>query len=248
VWNKLFGKKSPVENSVDLSWLGTDMHSHLLPGIDDGSPDVITSIQLIEGLMALGYRKFIATPHVLWDLYQNTPDTITRALGELRAGLAERGLDVEISAAAEYYIDDHFQQELKNKIPLLTLNDNLVLVEFSMLAAPLELQEVLFEMQLQNYQPIIAHPERYIYLQQKKSFYDNLRDAGCLFQLNLLALTGYYGREVKGLAEYLLKKGYYSYAGTDLHGTKHLAQLSLLSQSSLYPVLQDSGLIRNQLL
>jgi protein-tyrosine phosphatase len=248
VWNKLFGKKTSETTAIDLSWLGTDMHSHLLPGIDDGSPDVATSIQLIEGLMALGYKKFIATPHVLWDLYQNTPDTITRALGELRAGLAERGLDVEISAAAEYYIDDHFQQELKNKVPLLPIKDNLVLVEFSMLTAPLELQEVLFEMQLQNYQPIIAHPERYMYLHHKKSFYDNLRDAGCLFQLNLLALTGYYGREVKGLAEYLLKKGFYSYAGTDLHGQKHLSQLPYLGQSSLYAELRDSGLIKNHLL
>jgi protein-tyrosine phosphatase len=248
VWNKLFWKKTPETTAVDLGWLGADMHSHLLPGIDDGSPDVATSIQLIEGLMALGYKKFIATPHVLWDLYPNTPDTITKALGDLRAGLTERGLDVEIGAAAEYYIDDHFQQELKNKAPLLPIKDNLVLVEFSMLTAPLELQEVLFEMQLQNYQPIIAHPERYIYLQQKKSFYDDLRDAGCLFQLNLLALTGYYGREVKGLAEYLLKKGFYSYAGTDLHGQKHLSQLPYLGQSSLYAELRDSGLIKNHLL
>jgi protein-tyrosine phosphatase len=248
VWNKLFGKKTSETTTVDLSWLGTDMHSHLLPGIDDGSPDVATSIQLIEGLMAFGYKKFIATPHVLWDLYQNSPDTITKALGDLRAGLTERGLKVEISAAAEYYIDDHFQQELKNKVPLLPIKDNLVLVEFSMLTAPLELQEVLFEMQLQNYQPIIAHPERYIYLQQKKSFYDDLRDAGCLFQLNLLALTGYYGREVKGLAEYLLKKGFYSYAGTDLHGHKHLNQLPYLEQSSLYAELRGSGLIENHLL
>jgi protein-tyrosine phosphatase len=248
VWNKLFRKRSPEASSIDLSWLGTDMHSHLLPGIDDGSPDVATSVELIQQLTALGYKKFIATPHVLWDLYPNTKETITGALGELKAGLAEMGLDVEISAAAEYYIDEHFVQELNNKVPLLTLKENLVLVEFSMLTAPLDLQEVLFEMQMQNYQPIIAHPERYIYLQNRKNFYDDLRDAGCQFQLNLLALTGYYGRGVKDLAEYLVKKGYYSYAGTDLHGAKHLAQLPGLTQSSLYTELRDSGVIKNHLL
>jgi protein-tyrosine phosphatase len=248
VWNKLFGKKNSERSTVDLGWLGVDMHSHLLPGIDDGSPDVATSIELIEGLSKLGYKKFIATPHVLWDLYPNTKETIANALGELRAGLTEKGLDVEISAAAEYYIDEHFVQELNNKVPLLTLKDNLVLVEFSMLTAPLDLQEVLFEMQMQNYQPIIAHPERYVYLQQKKSFYDDLRNAGCQFQLNLLSLTGYYGRGVKDLAEYLVKNGFYSYAGTDLHGAKHLAQLPGLAQSSLYAGLRDSGVIKNHLL
>jgi protein-tyrosine phosphatase len=245
VWNKLFGKKKSERSTVDLGWLGVDMHSHLLPGIDDGSPDLATSIELIDGLIKLGYKKFIATPHVLWDLYPNTTETITNALGELRAGLTEKGLDVEISAAAEYYIDEHFVQELNNKVPLLTLKDNLVLVEFSMLTAPLDLQEVLFEMQMQNYQPIIAH---YVYLQQKKSFYDDLRNAGCQFQLNLLSLTGYYGRGVKDLAEYLVKNGFYSYAGTDLHGAKHLAQLPGLAQSSLYAALRDSGVIKNHLL
>lgn len=224
------------------------MHSHLLPGIDDGSPDTATSIELIQGLMALGFRKFIATPHILWDLYPNTTESISRALGDLKAGLAEKGIDVDISAAAEYYIDEHFVQELANKVPLLTIKDNLVLVEFSMVTAPMELQEVLFEMQMQNYQPVIAHPERYIYLQHNKGFYETLRDSGCLFQLNLLSLTGYYGREVKGLAEYLLKHRFYSYAGTDLHGDRHLTHLKSLSQSSLYGELRDSGLIKNNLL
>lgn len=221
------------------------MHSHLLPGIDDGSPDVETSIMLIQGLTALGYKKFIATPHILWDLYQNTSESISKALGELQVGLREKGLDVDITAAAEYYIDEHFVQELNNKKPFLTLKDNLVLVEFSMVTAPLELQDVLFEMQMQNYQPVIAHPERYVYLQNKRGFYDNLRDSGCLFQLNLLSLTGYYGREVKGLAEYLLKHQFYSYAGTDLHGERHLAHLRNLAHSSLYEELKDSGLLRN---
>ena len=243
-----FKKKKSEEKGLDLGWLGADMHSHLLPGIDDGSPDTVTSIELIRGLMALGYKKFITTPHILWDIYPNTTETITTALGSLHAALAEQGLQVEIRAAAEYFIDEHFVQEVANKVPLLTLKDNLVLVEFSMVTAPMDLQGVLFELQLQNYQPIIAHPERYIYLQNKKSFYDDLRDAGCLFQLNLLALTGYYGRSVKELAEYLYKKGFYSYAGTDLHGAKHLEHLQGLAHSSIYAELRDSGLLKNHLL
>ena len=157
------------------------------------------------------------------------------------------GIDIELHAAAEYFIDDHFDEQLKAKAPLLTLSGNMVLVEFSMLTAPMELQEVLFEMQIQNYQPVLAHPERYVYLSRKKDFFDDLKTSGCLFQLNLLALTGYYGPSVLELAEYLLKKNYYDFGGTDLHHEKHLEQLKKLSSSAVKR-LQDSGMIKNHLL
>ncbi len=148
----------------------------------------------------------------------------------------------------EYYIDEHFYSELQDKVPLLAVKDNLVLVEFSMLTAPFDLGEVLFEMQLQNYQPIIAHPERYIYLRNKKEFFDELKNSGCLFQVNLLSLTGYYGTSVQELAEYLVKKEYYDYAGTDTHHIRHLQALQKLSFSAAYNRLKDSGLLRNHLL
>ena len=117
-----------------------------------------------------------------------------------------------------------------------------------MLTAPLDLQEVLFEMQLQNYQPVIAHPERYVYLSRKKEFFDELKNAGCYLQLNLLSLTGYYGGAVQDLAEYLLKKDYYDFAGTDLHHHRHLAALQKLGASPLLKRLCDSGTIKNYLL
>ena len=189
----LFKNKS---TSTDLSWLQADMHSHLVPGIDDGAPDMATSVTLIKGLHALGYKKIITTPHILWEIYPNTHDKIIEGISEVRKALELEGVDVELHAAAEYFIDEHFEQELKNKVPLLTISGNMVLVEFSMLNAPMDLQEVMFEMQMQNYQPVIAHPERYTYLARKKEVFDELKNAGCYFQLNLLALTGYYGYPV----------------------------------------------------
>lgn len=240
-----FSKKKP--DPADLSWLNADMHSHLLPGIDDGSPDINTSIELIKGFVGLGYKKIITTPHVLWGLYPNTTGIILEKLEEVKRNLELNGFSVEIRAAAEYFIDDHFAEELKKKTPLLTISGNMVLVEFSMLTPPLDLNEVLFEIQMQNYQPVLAHPERYTYLMRKKEVFDELKAAGCLFQLNLLSLSGYYGESVQSLADYLLKKNYYDLAGTDLHHEKHLAALKKLPSSQVNR-LRDSGTIKNQLL
>jgi protein-tyrosine phosphatase len=239
-----FGKKKK-EALPDLSWLGTDMHSHLLPGIDDGSPDVETSLELIRGLQALGYKKLITTPHVLWELYANTPEKITAALTLLRNAMKEAGMEVELQAAAEYFIDEYFESLLRSRTPLLTISGNKVLVEFSMVTAPMDLQQVLFEMQIQNYQPVIAHPERYAYLLSRKEFFDELKEAGCLFQANLLSFTGYYGKPVQELADYLAKKDYYNLAGTDLHHERHLSHLKKLSSSATFARLQESGILQN---
>ncbi len=239
-----FGKKKSVD--IDLSWLGADMHSHLIPGIDDGAPDMETSLELVRGLQQLGYKKLVTTPHILWEVYPNTPAIIADGLAALKQAVAAEGIAVELHAAAEYFIDEYFEETLKAKVPLLPVSGNMVLVEFSMLTAPMDLQQVLFQMQIQGYVPVLAHPERYTYLAQRKPVFDELKEAGCVFQLNLLSLTGHYGRQVQELAEYLCKKNYYSLAGTDLHNTRHLAALQKLSSSSLFSRLKDSGVFTNQ--
>ena len=243
----LFFRKK-ASTPIDLSWLKTDMHSHLIPGIDDGSPDLPTSLQLIKGFADLGYKKLITTPHILWDIYPNTREIILDKYGLLKEAVIYAGLDIEIQVGAEYFLDEHFSSLLKNKTPLLALSGNMVLVEFSMLSAPFDLQEMLFEMQLQNYQPVIAHPERYSYLNRKREVFDELRQSGCLFQLNLLSLQGYYGNAVQELAEYLLKKDYYDFAGSDLHHERHMAGLQKLKSAGWMRKLMDSGSIKNQTL
>jgi tyrosine-protein phosphatase YwqE len=132
-------------------------------------------------------------------------------------------LEVDIHPAAEYLMDENFESLLEEKKPLLTLSGNLVLVEFSFVSPPMKVQDILFNMQINGYQPVLAHPERYAYLQRNKEFYDELKQAGCLFQLNMLSLTNYYGKGASELAEYLLGRDYYDLAGTDLHHDRHLA-------------------------
>ncbi len=221
------------------------MHSHLIPGIDDGSPDLKTSLQLIKGLANLGYSKLITTPHIMWDMYQNTRQNIQEGLGIVQQAVKDAGLQVEIEAAAEYFLDDYVAAMVKNNEPLLTFDGKKVLVEFSMAHASMGLKDILFDMQMQGYQPVIAHPERYTYLTYSKDLYDDLKNIGCLFQLNLLSLTTYYGKSVNELAQYLIKKDYYDLVGTDLHNSRHLETLHTPALHASIQKLLDSGRILN---
>lgn len=240
---KLFSRSKSDKPPFEL--LGTDMHSHVLPGIDDGAQDVTMSVELIRGMKDLGYTKLIATPHVFWDMYQNTRDGILAVLDEMRDVLAEQEINIELDAAAEYFLDDHVAGLLKRKEPLLTFGDNYVLTEFSMASPPIDVKEILFEMRMQDYQPIIAHPERYTYLDQNKEFYDELKDAGYLFQANIMSFAGVYGRSVQQLANYIFEKGYYDLVGTDLHHQKHLKALRDSAITASLNKLLETGNIRN---
>jgi protein-tyrosine phosphatase len=241
----IFNKKKRAR--LDLSGLVADMHSHLLPGIDDGSPDTETSLELINGLQELGYRKFITTPHILWDMYKNDATTIDAAYQELQqAAQQENNAAIPIKAAAEYFLDEHFDELLENNVPLLTLHKNLVLVEFSFVTTPLNFKDKLFNMQMRGYQPVLAHPERYLYFMSDRKWYDELKDAGCLFQLNILSLTGYYGKASLQLAQHLIGKRYINLLGTDCHHFRHLNTLRN-AHNIMEPVssLLDSGQLLN---
>lgn len=240
----LFKKKPPT--SSDLESLRCDLHSHLIPGIDDGSPDLETSIRLIRGLIGLGYKKIITTPHVNADIFPNTADIIRAGQNVVTEELRRLGIDIEFLAAAEYLMDDRFCRQLAAGEPLLTLKNNLVLVELSFAVPAINLREILFDMQLRGYQPVLAHPERYLYFGANRKWYDELRLAGCFFQLNLLSFAGYYGPGSRQLAEYLVKKQYVDFLGTDLHHEKHLEVLkSSVKIHKMVRALTQSGLIRN---
>jgi tyrosine-protein phosphatase YwqE len=240
----IFKKKQP--GAVDLSELGTDIHSHLLPGIDDGSPDVATSLRLIRGLQDLGYQRFVTTPHIMWDIYRNDADTIAQAYRQLEVGLAANKQNVILHTAAEYFLDEHFDQMLEKKASLLTIRDNWVLVEFSFVSPPLDFKEKIFDLQIKGYQPVLAHPERYSYFAAQKEVFDELHTAGCFFQVNLLSLAGYYGKGAQDLAKYFVKKQWIKLLGTDLHHDRHLH--ALRQAAPIMPIIKallDSGTLLN---
>lgn len=238
-----FSKKKPLP-LFPFHRLETDIHSHLVPGIDDGSPDAGTSIRLIKGLQDLGFKKFITTPHVMEDLFRNNKKTIQTAFTTLRDELKENNMDVNIRFAAEYLLDGNVDMMLAKKMPMLTLKDKMVLAEVSFVSPPIYLKEVLFEMQMKGYQPVFAHPERYGFYHGKPSEYAEIRDMGCLFQCNLLSFNGYYGTPVRQAAEYLVKNNLVDFLGTDLHHEKHLQALQELPFTpSLAKLMDEHGVM-----
>ncbi len=207
-----------------------DIHSHLLPGIDDGAKDIDDSINLIQKMSSYGIKNFITTPHILGDVYPNTPEIIKRKLKEVKDELLRRNiLDITIDAAAEYMMDEQFSAILEKNEEILTLKDNLVLVEMSYFSPPINLYDLLFQLQLKGYKPILAHPERYNSYHTNFQNYYTLKRAGCLFQLNLLSLTEQYGKHVQKTTEKLLKENMYDFVGTDTHHQNHLQLLQKVS-------------------
>ncbi len=228
-----FKKKNYVDN---IEWLGVDMHSHLLPGLDDGSPDVETSISLIKSLNELGFSKFLCTPHIFTELYPNNEETIIPALEQAQIALAKTGVKVELSAAAEYMIDETF----KISDGLMCLPNKCILIEMSYLNETPNIEQVIFNLQISGYQVILAHPERYNFYHLDHKRFQRFKDMGVLFQLNLLSVTGYYGKEVKKIADYLVERKLYDFAGTDLHHDKHLHALSTsITSGYLYQKIGD---------
>lgn len=199
----------------------TDIHCHIIPGIDDGSPDVNTSVELIERMKGWGINRIIASPHVTQDTFENTPETITSAFTALKTELEARNIDVALSHSAEYRIDEFFLSQLEcGKI--VPLPGNYLLVENPFFQEPWNIDQLLFDLKVKGYKPILAHPERYFYYYgNKRARYDELHNVGTLFQVNLLSLAGYYGKDEKVIAEYLVEKGYVDFIGSDLHRHVH---------------------------
>lgn len=203
-----------------------DIHNHILPGIDDGAGSIEDSISLIRKFSEIGVKEFIATPHIMNDYYPNTPETINTALVDVKKALQNEGLtEIRINAAAEYMIDQSFLELVQNG-KLLTLKDNFVLVEMSYFQAPINLNEILFQLQTNKYRPVLAHPERYAFYHSRNlDMYKELKDRGCFFQLNILSLTGHYGKNIQETAFQLLDQQLIDYIGSDTHQMRHLDKL-----------------------
>jgi len=197
----------------------------VLPGIDDGAKDMDTSIALLLKMASYGIKNFITTPHVLGSVYPNSSEVIKQKLAAVKKELEKREIKgISIQAAAEYMLDGEFSALLDQK-DILVLKDNYILVEMSYFSAPINLYELIFKIQLKGYKPILAHPERYNFYHTDFKNYYKLKQAGCLFQLNLLSLTDQYGKGVQKTSEKLLKENLYDFVGTDTHHQNHLELL-----------------------
>lgn len=199
-----------------------DFHSHILFGIDDGATTFEESLGLIKALKTIGLHHFITTPHIIQHVWENTSEIIINRKNDVNQLLEKEGINVTLKAAAEYLMDDQFVQLFKNK-ELLTLKENYVLVEMSYINAPIQLYDIIFDLQVAGYKPVLAHPERYTFYHNNFNEYQKLKNAGCLFQLNLLSIVGYYGERVAKTAQKLLAQGHIDFASSDVHHQKHIA-------------------------
>ncbi|HWB24551.1 MAG TPA: CpsB/CapC family capsule biosynthesis tyrosine phosphatase [Chitinophagaceae bacterium] len=242
-----FFKKKKV--TPDLSGVGVDMHSHLLPGLDDGLKDLETTISFVRELHELGYSKLICTPHIFAELYPNKPETILPKLDLVRSAVKKNDIPVTIEAAAEYMIDTDMEELVNSGRPLLTFGKNYILVEMSYIAPSPNFEQMLFSLRVKGYQPILAHPERYMFYHANFEKYERAVDLGCLLQVNLLSLIGYYGKPVKTIAEKLFEKNMVSLVGTDMHHANHMEALKALSTTpEFYRTIENANLLNKSLL
>lgn len=216
-----------------------DIHSHLLPGIDDGSKSVEETASLMTQMNGLGINHFITTPHIFTNVWDNTEAVITKKLGDTKLELKHKNCYDTFETGAEYMLDSFFLKRLETE-KLLTLKNNYLLVEMSYLNPPIQLFEILFEIQLAGYKPILAHPERYVFYHNNYKELHKLKNSGCLFQLNLLATVGYYGKNIEMVAEKLLQDDLYDFVGSDIHHQKHLDALHTKVKIKSLPQLEKA--------
>lgn len=244
--SKLFGKKEIIE-PVDMSILGADMHSHLIPGIDDGCQKIEESIDIIRNLKALGYKKLITTPHIQNDRFKNNRQIIMAGLDNLKIELIKNSIDIEMEAAAEYLIDDGFTDKYKNE-KLLTFGDRFLLVELSYFSEPFNLKNIFFDLQTSGYKVVLAHPERYVYWHNRIEIYQELFDRNIYLQLNINSLTGWYSKESKIVAEKLIDKKLIRFLGSDTHNHVYLSELQKsTSQPYLRKALETNQILNSKI-
>lgn len=223
----------------------TDIHSHLLPGLDDGVKTLEEAELVVNQLQKMGYKKIITTPHIMSDYYRNTNEGIEAALTELKEYLKTKAIEISIEAAAEYYLDEDLIQKAELKKTLLTFGKKFLLFETNYLTEPFQLKEFIFQITTQGYKPVLAHPERYQYMSLEKA--EDLRSRGVLFQVNLLSLSGYYSKQVQVMANKLIDKGWVDLLGSDCHNPGQALLLEEVVSSKYYKRAMNLPLLNQSL-
>jgi tyrosine-protein phosphatase YwqE len=235
------------ETAKDVDRLRIDVHSHLLPRLDDGVQSYEESLDIILHFQALGYRKLITTPHVMSDSYKNTPERILSRLAKLRLYLQNQEIDMEIDAAAEYYLDENVYRLVETDQKMLTFGKKFLLFETNFLNEPFNMKEFIFLATTKGYKPVLAHPERYLYLQNNIDKAQDLLDRGVLFQINISSITGFYSKIVQTTAQKLIDRGWVHLLGSDCHHLQHARLVEEAKQNKYFQKALSLSLLNNSL-
>ena len=223
-----------------------DIHSHLLPGLDDGVQSYEESEDVILLFQKMGYKKLITSPHVMSDTYKNTTEKILSRLAKLQTYLKNQDIDVEIQAAAEYYLDEQVFKMVENDQKMLTFGNKYLLFETNFLNEPFNMKEFIFLATTKGYKPVLAHPERYLYLQENVDKARDLLDRGVLFQINIGSISGSNGKPAQTTALKLIDRGWIHLLGSDCHHLQHARiveetrQLKYYQKALALPLLNNS--------
>ena len=239
-----FFKNKPKKKTLPLL---VDIHSHLLPGLDDGVKSIDETVYILKVLQKIGYKKIITTPHVMSDHYPNTEEGIVSKLEETIDLLSEHKINIKLEAAAEYYLDENLLDKLSKQKKLLTFGKNYLLFETSFYNKPAFIEEAVFIMNTQGYQPILAHPERYSYLQSDQKLLEKLKNMNLLFQMNILSLTGFYSNEVKKFVVKLLKENLIDFVGTDCHNVLQAKDIYKKTNANYFNILNSQNFLNQTL-
>lgn len=240
-----FLRSTPKKPSVAIL---TDIHSHLLPGLDDGVKTVEEAWQIIRRFEDLGYQKLITTPHIMNDYYRNTPEGIQAKKAELLDFLRQQNCIIQLESAAEYYLDETLLQSVDNNEMLLTFGTaRYLLFETNFLTEPYQLKDFIFKITTQRYKPVLAHPERYEYLNKNFDKLEDLRNRGVLFQLNILSLIGFYSLPIQKMAESLIDKGWVDFVGSDCHNDQYSILIEKAQRTKYYRKALDLPLLNHSL-
>lgn len=242
-WNSLFGRQE--SGYPDFSMLETDIHSHLIPGLDDGAQTLKDSMEMIRGLSRLGYKKLITTPHIMTGFAENTPATIQAGLAGLQQEIAREGIDIQVYAGAEYMIEDELPAKI-DKEEIISFGNKQVLLEMSPYFPHPDYKSMFFNLQIKGYSVILAHAERYHYWFHDFSVFEELKTGGVLLQVNVLSFTGYYNPLFRKNAEKLAEAGMIDLLGTDLHRPSGLLKVAEASQNKYVMHLINSGVLKNK--
>jgi tyrosine-protein phosphatase YwqE len=249
MFETLFKKPLLGKNSAFTQHpLTVDVHAHILPHLDDGASNIDQSITIIRGLQALGYKKIIATPHVMSGFYNNSYEDILQSLHLLRGILKRNNINVEIEASAEYYLEDNlFRSIERGEILSFGNQKKYLLFEASFIAKPTYLIESARRIQEAGYIPVLAHPERYISLNNIDTL-TRLLFNGILFQVNIGSLTGYYSKQAQEMAEALVKKNMVAFFGTNCHNESQLKSIRTAFDLPLFRNAAKENVLNNSLM
>ncbi|SOE22695.1 Tyrosine-protein phosphatase YwqE [Spirosomataceae bacterium TFI 002] len=236
--------KSTTKN---VSVLTVDMHNHILPSLDDGSENMEIALHLAAGMVKKGFKKVFATPHIMPGFYNNDEEKILRKVNMLRQNLKDENIHLEIDYAAEYYVDENFIKLMDTGIKPITIgrHTNFVLIETSFVESFQNVLKAVEKLLNMGYKPVLAHPERYIYLDETNRRCEKLQNLGVLFQLNINSLGGYYSQQTKKKAEYMVEHDLVSFLGTNIHNDIQLQSLDYATSSPYYHLALKSSRLLN---